>query len=211
MKPVIIYLILLFILITFVFLESNEHFLNILQVNNINDLKQSTEMYKFYNQRGVDIDYLKAERIQQMQIYNFIQSNDTVIQINGKVSSIIMDRLLNKKKYIIIGQNSIILKTLNKNINLCNNIKKNIYNKFKHIFNVKFNTIISCYGNYLPEFVNLMGDDFNYVNKIIYEADRPNEVDYTKFNEMLLRSGFKLMDLNNYQVNRYVFIRQQNC
>ncbi len=68
------------------------------------------------------------------------------------------------------------------------------YLEFKKIFPQQFNVLVADCEGCLFEFLEMMNDDFNLLNKVIYEADQPHICDYNKVKEKLLNAGFRLVD-----------------
>jgi len=139
----------------------------------------------------------------------------------GTVSNVINHRLNNKEMHVVVEPDNNIIKALEKNRGnrqykieeryISNNGKEIIYDNygtrlinsdnpnnnnitwfdFKQKYPLKFNVIIADCEGCLCEIIELMGDDFNYINKIIFEEDQKHMCDYTLLKEKLKKNGFK--------------------
>lgn len=86
------------------------------------------------------------------------------------------------------------------------NEKQISYQEFKELYPQKFNVLIADCEGCLEEFLENMGNDFNHLNKVIYEADQSHMCDYEKIKEKLINSGFVEKDNNNDF--RFVYIKE---
>lgn len=59
----------------------------------------------------------------------------------------------------------------------------------------------------LCEFIENMGDDFNDINKLIFEEDQAQLCDYTLLKEKIVNKGFKLIEEKTDGVNRCVYTK----
>ncbi len=80
------------------------------------------------------------------------------------------------------------------------------YQEFKKLYPQRFNVLVADCEGCLEEFLEIMGDDFDYLDKIIYEADQGHMCNYQKIKEKLLNAGFVEKD-NNSNV-RFVYIKE---
>jgi len=87
-----------------------------------------------------------------------------------------------------------------------NNESQISYNKFKEEFPQNFNVLVADCEGCLYEFLEMMGNDFNNLTKVIYEADQPDICDYVKVKEKLINAGFIMKD-NNSDF-RFVYVKE---
>lgn len=81
------------------------------------------------------------------------------------------------------------------------------YDEFKKLHPLDFNTLVlDCEGCFC-EFITTMGDDFQKIKKIIFEADQPSICNYENIIKFLEENNFKKMDESFNIVYRYVYIR----
>ena len=64
--------------------------------------------------------------------------------------------------------------------------------------------VADCEGC-LYEFLEMMGSDFNQLNKVIFEADQPQNCDYDNVKQKLKNAGFK--EIDNHDNFRFVYIK----
>jgi FkbM family methyltransferase len=81
------------------------------------------------------------------------------------------------------------------------------YNDFKKSYPYNFNVLIVDCEGCLNEFIEMIGDDLNNYNKIIFEADQPHLCDYDNVINKLNNNGFTLVDKRFNEVYRYYFKR----
>lgn len=86
------------------------------------------------------------------------------------------------------------------------------YTEFKSLFPQTFNVLVADCEGCLEEFLEMMGDDFNDLNKIIYEEDQPHLSNYESIKNKLLKAGFTQADKRverqgNYDMGRYVYTK----
>ena len=79
------------------------------------------------------------------------------------------------------------------------------YNEFKKQYPYKFNVLIADCEGCLYDFINMLGNDLNNYNKILFEADQEHICDYNKIIDILQKNGFKLVNKRFNVVNRYYF------
>jgi FkbM family methyltransferase len=80
------------------------------------------------------------------------------------------------------------------------------YGEFKKLYPLEFNVIVADCEGCLGEFIKNMCDDFNKINKVIFEADYPELCNYNEIIENLKSNGFTMVEnQNNF---RYVFIKK---
>ncbi len=79
------------------------------------------------------------------------------------------------------------------------------YEEFKELYPQSFNVLVADCEGCLYEFLESMGEDFNKLNKVIFEADQPDICDYSKVKEKLTNAGFKETD--NQDNFRFVYIK----
>jgi FkbM family methyltransferase len=79
------------------------------------------------------------------------------------------------------------------------------YSDFKLKYPQKFNVLIADCEGCLQEFLEIMGDDFSNLNKVIFEQDRGEMCNYELIKNKLIQSGFKEVD--NSDNNRYVYMK----
>jgi hypothetical protein len=152
----------------------------------------------------------------------------------GTVSNVINYKLNNKKNHVVVEPDVTVIPALTKNRGsyeyhiensyISNTNKKIVgygygrrmiesedsnnkisYDNFKKKYPMNFNVIVADCEGCLGGFLDDMGDDLNYVQKIIFEADQPNMCDYNKVISMLKSIGF--VEKENISNHKYVFIR----
>lgn len=80
------------------------------------------------------------------------------------------------------------------------------YEEFKNLYPQRFNVmVVDCEGC-LGSFLEMMGDDLQYITKIFFEADQPHLCDYEAIKNKLLQNGFQ-EHVNNGNFH-YIFIRK---
>lgn len=155
----------------------------------------------------------------------------------GTVSNVINHKLNNKKNHVVIEPDSIVIPALKKNRQkyeyyiensyISNKNKKLTgdgygkmmvdsdepnnkitYNEFKLKYPLKFNVIVADCEGCLPDFLNIMGDDLNDVNKILFEADQLDIKQYDVLIKKLISLGFEEKEKKFKDVNRYIFIKK---
>jgi hypothetical protein len=95
---------------------------------------------------------------------------------------------------------------VNKDTFSSNNDENNItYNDFKIKYPFKFNVLIGDCEGCLCDFIEMIGDDLNNYNKILFEADQKHMCDYIKLLEKLQQNGFEIV--KNTDNFRYVLIK----
>lgn len=138
----------------------------------------------------------------------------------GTVSNVINHKLNNKKNHVVVEPDSIVIPALTKNKQqyeyyiensyISNKNKKIIgngygkmmvdsdeqnnkitYSDFKLKYPLKFNVIVADCEGCICEFLDIMGDDLNNINKLLLEEDQPQICDYKKLKNKLLLLGFK--------------------
>jgi FkbM family methyltransferase len=81
------------------------------------------------------------------------------------------------------------------------------YNNFKKLYPYKFNVLIADCEGCLYEFIEMLGDDLNNYNKILFEADQPQICNYDKIIQKLHNNGFTQVNKRFNVVDRYYFKR----
>jgi len=81
------------------------------------------------------------------------------------------------------------------------------YNDFKKLYPYKFNVLIADCEGCLSEFIDMLGDDLNNYNKIIFEADQSHLCNYDNIITKLHNSNFTLISKRFNGVDRYFFKR----
>ena len=81
------------------------------------------------------------------------------------------------------------------------------YSEFKKKYPKKFNVIVADCEGCLGGFLDIMGDDLNYVKKILFEADQPHVCNYDEIMKKLKSIGFVEKEKKFNIVDRYVYIR----
>jgi FkbM family methyltransferase len=79
------------------------------------------------------------------------------------------------------------------------------YEEFKKMYPQDFNVIVADCEGCVYDFLEMMGEDFNKLNKLIFEADKPDICDYSKVKDKLTNAGFKEVD--NQDNFRFVYIK----
>lgn len=80
------------------------------------------------------------------------------------------------------------------------------YDDFKKRYPLEFNVIVADCEGCLGEFIKKMGQDFNKINKVIFEADYPVLCNYNEIIKNLKKNGFTMVE--NKKNFRYVFIKK---
>lgn len=80
------------------------------------------------------------------------------------------------------------------------------YQDFKEKYPQKFNVLIVDCEGCLCDFLDILNEDINNFNKIIFESDQPHLCDYNKIKEKLINNGFK--EKENLQNMRFVYIKE---
>jgi hypothetical protein len=70
------------------------------------------------------------------------------------------------------------------------NLENMTYNNLQHKYDITFNTIVADCEGCLPELIDHI-EDMDPIKKIIFETDRPGDVDYNKVYTKLNECGFK--------------------
>lgn len=136
---------------------------------------------------------------------NIIPSLEKNRDLNNCNFTILPKFISNKNKKIVYdGYGTRIEDNIDSNTD--NNQSQISYNQFKEEFPQKFNVLVADCEGCLYDFLEIMGDDFNNLTKVIYEADQPHLCDYNKVKEKLLNAGFVLKD-NNFDF-RFVYIKE---
>ena len=81
------------------------------------------------------------------------------------------------------------------------------YNDFKKLYPYKFNVLIADCEGCLSEFIDMLGDDLNNYNKIIFEADRSDLCNYDNIITKLHNNNFTLINKRFNILDRYFFKR----
>jgi FkbM family methyltransferase len=81
------------------------------------------------------------------------------------------------------------------------------YNDFKKLYPYKFNVLIADCEGCLSEFIDMLGDDLNNYNKIIFEADQPHLCNYDNIITKLYNNNFTLINKRFNMLDRYFFKR----
>jgi FkbM family methyltransferase len=145
------------------------------------------------------------------------KTNHIVIEPDEKIiPALTKNKELNNSKYQILPK--IISNTNKKKIddgygthyidnNSTENNTNNIisYDEFKKLYPLEFNVIVADCEGCLGEFIKNMGNDFNKINKVIFEADYPELCNYNEIIENLKNNGFTMAE--NKDNFRYVFIK----
>jgi FkbM family methyltransferase len=131
-------------------------------------------------------------------VINALKNNQKI----NKADFEILDKIIanSPKKLIFNGYSTFIVDDTE-----CNNCIS--YNEFKKLYPYNFNTLIADCEGCLEEFINMLDDDLNNYNKIIFEADLPHNCNYDKIIDKLENNGFKLIDKTHNIVDRYYFKR----
>jgi hypothetical protein len=154
----------------------------------------------------------------------------------GTVSNVINHKLINKKNHVVVEPDSLVIPALTKNKQkydyyiensyISNKNKKLVgggyaaslvdsdepnnkisYSDFKIKYPLKFNVLIADCEGCLCDFLDIMGDDLNNINKIIFEADNQGMCDYNELIKKLINNGFKEKEKKFKDVDRYVYIK----
>jgi FkbM family methyltransferase len=82
------------------------------------------------------------------------------------------------------------------------------YDEFKKKYPYKFNVLVADCEGCLEYFLEMIGDDLQNYNKILFEADRSDSCDYNKIIKKLKDNGFVLKNERFNEVSRYYFKRE---
>jgi len=81
------------------------------------------------------------------------------------------------------------------------------YTQFKKEYPFKFNVLVADCEGCLCDFIDIIGNDINNYNKILFEADQKDMCNYEKLIEKLKNIGFKEVSKRLDGIYRYVFIK----
>jgi len=155
----------------------------------------------------------------------------------GTVSNVINHKLNNKTNHVVVEPDSLVIPALTKNKNIyqyniensyISNKNKKLtgsgygekmiyseepnnkltYSDFKQKYPLKFNVIVADCEGCLCEFLDIMGDDLNNINKIIFEKKKQGMCDYKEIKKKLESKGFEQKYKKYNIVNRYVYIKK---
>ncbi len=133
---------------------------------------------------------------------NIIPSLEKNKTINKSNFTILPKFISNKKKKIIYdGYGTRVEDSENDE----GNNKKISYQEFREMYPQNFNVLVADCEGCLCEFLEMMGDDFNKLTKVIFEADQTHLCDYEKIKEKLKNAGFVEKD-NNHNF-RFVYVK----
>ncbi len=135
---------------------------------------------------------------------NVIPSLEKNKSINNCKFTICPKFISNKNKKIVYDGYSTHIEDSNET----SNNHQLTYEEFKKLYPQKFNVLVADCEGCLEEFLEIMGNDFNDLNKIIYEADQPHICNYDKIKEKLLNAGFVEKNKSFKDVDRYVYIKE---
>lgn len=145
------------------------------------------------------------------------KTNHVVIEPDENIiHALVKNKELNNSNYQIVPK--IISNTNKKKIdngygtryidnNYASDTPNNIisYDEFKQLCPLEFNVLVADCEGCLGEFVQIMRDDFNKINKVIFEADYPELCNYNEIIKHLKNNDFTMVENNNNF--RYVFIK----
>ncbi len=156
----------------------------------------------------------------------------------GTVSNVINDKLNIKTNHVVVEADPTVIPALTKNRQtyqyyiensyISNTNKKLLgggyggsmvessepnnkitYIDFKNKYPLKFNVIVADCEGCLCEFLDIIGDELNNINKIIFEADHPGMCDYNILIKKLTDNGFTEKEKKFKDVDRYVYIKNK--
>ena len=222
-------LILIIILILLIIINKTESFTNI----SITDFKYYNEHNQLINNSVEEIDeqLMSLEYIEPTDIvlelgarYGTVSVlTSKIVENNGKLlavepdSSIIpalkKNREINNAKFEILNKiisnnpKQLILDGYSTMTVDSKEVSNNTisYNEFKKQYPYKFNVLIADCEGCLYDFINMLGNDLNNYNKILFEADQEHICDYNKIIDILQKNGFNLVNKRFNVVNRYYF------
>ena len=145
----------------------------------------------------------KKEQVVVEPDINIIPSLDKNRLINKCDFTILPKFISNKNKKIIDDGYGTRMIDTNEETNSNNKLS---YNEFKKLYPQKFNTLIADCEGCLEEFLDMMGDDFYKLKKVLFEADLPKLTNYDKIKKKLFDAGFK-EKFNSFNFI-YVFIKE---
>ncbi len=152
----------------------------------------------------------------------------------GTVSNSINHKLNNKTNHVVVEPDSLVIPALTKNrqnyqyyiensyisnknkkiigesygkmmIDSDENTNKITYSEFKTKYPLQFNVLVADCEGCICEFLDIMGDDINNINKIFFEADQPHMCDYKEVIKKLNALGFK--EKKNENSFHYLYVR----
>jgi hypothetical protein len=226
MKVIIIGLF-LFLLITIIIKYNKENFIPE-ELNNLKYYDENNNIIDHINSERVEqemaFDYIEPDDIVLELGARY-----------GTVSNTINHKLNNKKNHVVVDPDTLVIPALTKNRQnyeyyiensyISNNNKqitgdgygktmvdaadistnKITYAEFKIKYPLKFNVLVADCEGCLCEFLDIIGDDLNNINKIFFEADQPNMCDYKEVIKKLISIGFK--EKNNSNNFHYLYVR----
>jgi FkbM family methyltransferase len=185
----------------------------------INEREEQEQAFKYIEPNDIVLElggrYGTVSGVINYKLIN--KTNHIVVEPDEKIiPALTKNKELNNSKYQIFPK--IISNTNKKKIddgygthyidndsteNNTNNIIS--YAEFKKIYPLEFNVIVADCEGCLGEFIKNMGDDFNKINKVIFEADYPKLCNYNEIIKNLKSNGFTMVENNDNF--RYVFIK----
>jgi hypothetical protein len=152
----------------------------------------------------------------------------------GTVSNSINNKLNNKTNHVVVEPDSLVIPALTKNrqnyqyyiensyisnknkkitgesygkmmIDSDESTNKMTYDEFKTKYPLQFNVLVADCEGCICEFLDIMGDDINKINKIFFEADQPHMCDYNEVIKKLNALGFK--EKTNQNGFHYLYVR----
>jgi quinolinate synthetase A subunit len=106
---------------------------------------------------------------------------------------------------ILSPTKKVLLPDLKAGCSLADSCPADKFAEFKKQYPYKFNVLIADCEGCLYDFINMLGNDLNNYNKILFEADQEHICDYNKIIDILQKNGFKLVNKRFNVVNRYYF------
>ena len=145
----------------------------------------------------------KKEQVVVEPDINIIPCLDKNRLINKCSFTILSKFISNKNKKIIHDGYGTRMIDTNEETNSNNKLS---YNEFKKLYPQKFNTLVADCEGCLEDFLDVMGDDFYKLKKVLFEADFPQLTNYDKIKKKLFDAGFK--EKFNSSNFIYVFIKE---
>lgn len=146
----------------------------------------------------------KKEHVVVEPDISIIPSLENNMLINKCNFTILPKFISNKNKKIINDSYGTRMEDINDDYYAATN--KLSYEEFKKLYPQKFNTLVADCEGCLEEFLEMMGNDFYNLKKVLFEADRYEIINYSKIKKKLFDAGFK--EKFNAENFIYVFIKE---
>jgi FkbM family methyltransferase len=183
-----------------------------------NEIDEQYQAYKFIKPKDVVLELGGRYGTVSVVINKMVEGNDSHVVVEPDeniIPSLEKNKKINKSNFTILPK---FISNKNKKIIYDGygtrvedsekdegNNKKISYQEFREMYPQQFNVLVADCEGCLCEFLEMMGDDFQHLTKVIFEADQTHLCDYEKIKEKLKNAGFVEKD-NNHNF-RFVYIK----